>query len=128
LREAVPKLKQVAILSNLGNATVREAVKETEAAARGLSVAVRSFEVVRDPTELDAVFSATLRTRPDALIAIPDPLVLPHRARIAEVAPINRLPAMGGEKAHRSRRCSHLLWRAPRPPSSPAPDSPAGSG
>jgi putative tryptophan/tyrosine transport system substrate-binding protein len=34
LRELVPKLKHVAVLSNLANATAREAVRETEVAAR----------------------------------------------------------------------------------------------
>jgi ABC-type uncharacterized transport system substrate-binding protein len=34
LREAVPNLRQVAVLSNLANATAREAVKETEVAGR----------------------------------------------------------------------------------------------
>ena len=57
---------------------------------------MRSFEVVAEPTALEAVFSAILRERPDALIVQPDSLIGRHSARIATFAAMNRLPAMGG--------------------------------
>ena len=98
LREAVPNLRQVAVLSNPALPGAREAVKETEVAARTLGVRVRSFKVVREPTELETEFAAILRERPDALIVIPTPLVGAHLARIAEFAARNRLPAMGWER------------------------------
>jgi ABC-type uncharacterized transport system substrate-binding protein len=98
LKEAVPNLRQVAVLSNPANLTAREAVKETEAAARKLGVRVRSFEVRKEPTGLETELTAILRGRPDALIVIPDPAILgAHNARIAEFAVKNRLPAMGGQ-------------------------------
>ena len=98
LREAVPNLRQVAVLSNLANETAREAVKETVVAARTLGVRVRSFAVTTEPTGLETAFTAILRERPDALIVIPDPLILgAYSARIAEFAARNRLPAMGGQ-------------------------------
>jgi putative ABC transport system substrate-binding protein len=98
LKEAAPNLRQVAVLSNLPNAAAREAVRETEVAARQLGVRVRSFEVKKDPIELETVFTAILRERPDGLIVIPDSLVIgPRNARITEFAARNRLPAMGGE-------------------------------
>jgi putative ABC transport system substrate-binding protein len=91
LREAVPRLRQVAILSNPANATtIREARKETELAARHLGVGVQSFEVVKDPTALEGVFGAIVRAKPDALIVIPDPLVLLHISRIVEFTTRNR--------------------------------------
>ncbi len=72
---------------------------ETELAASRLGVQVRSFEVKKEPTELETVFSAILRGRPDGLIVIPDPLIIGARnARIADFAAKNRLPAMGGER------------------------------
>ena len=99
LKEAVPNLRQVAVLSNLANAAAREAVRETEVAARKLGVRVWSFEVKTEPTELETVFTTILRERPDGLIVIPDSLVIgPRNARITEFAARNRLPAMGGER------------------------------
>jgi putative ABC transport system substrate-binding protein len=99
LKEGVPNLRQVAVLSNLANAAAREAVRETEVAARKLGVRVWSFEVKTEPTELETVFTTILRERPDGLIVIPDSLVIgPRNARITEFAARNRLPAMGGER------------------------------
>jgi putative ABC transport system substrate-binding protein len=60
---------------------------------------VRSFEAIKEPAELEKVFAAILRERPDGLIVIPHPLMVGARgARIAEFAARNRLPAVGGEK------------------------------
>lgn len=97
LREAVPRLRHVAVLANLANAGAREAVRETEIAARKLGVRVTSFALPRGPTEADTVLGAMLSARPDGLIVIPDPVITPAgNARIAEFAARNRLPAMGG--------------------------------
>jgi putative tryptophan/tyrosine transport system substrate-binding protein len=93
LKEAVPNLTQVAVVSNPFEGA-REAVRETEIAARKLGVRVRSFE----GTHLETLFTAILRERPNGLIVIPGPLVTPRNARIAEFAARNRLPAMGGER------------------------------
>jgi putative ABC transport system substrate-binding protein len=98
LGQAVPTLRQVAILSNPANATARETLNETELAARQLGVRVQTFEVVKDPTALDGVFRAIVRAKPDALIVIPDPLVLSHISRIVEFTTRNRLPSLIGEK------------------------------
>ncbi len=95
LREAVPKLRRVAFLSNLANPGVREVLKETEVAALKLGVRVRSFGVAKEQHEIDTVFDAILRERPDGLIVQSDPLTVAHFARIAEFASRNRLPAMG---------------------------------
>jgi putative ABC transport system substrate-binding protein len=99
LGQAVPTLKQVGILANLANVTARETVKETEDTARRLGLGVRSFGVPKDPTELETVFRAILRARPDALIVIPDPILLPHVTRLGEFTTTNRIPAIGGDKS-----------------------------
>ena len=95
LRETVPKLRQVAVLSTEDSG----AMKETEAAARTLGVRVRAFSVTREQARLETVFTAILRDRPDALIVIPDPATVRHHARIADFATRNRLPTMGGQKS-----------------------------
>jgi ABC-type uncharacterized transport system substrate-binding protein len=99
LREAVPNLRKVAVLANLTSVGTREVVRETEVAARRLGVGVRSFAAKSEPAELEAVFTAVLRERPDGLIVIPDSLFVGDRnARIHEFAARNNLPAMGGER------------------------------
>jgi putative ABC transport system substrate-binding protein len=56
---------------------------------------VRSFGVPRAQHEIDTVFDAILRERPDSLIVQADPVTVAHFARIAEFASRNRLPTMG---------------------------------
>jgi putative ABC transport system substrate-binding protein len=99
LREAVPHLRQVAVLWT-GSGASREAVRETQVTAGKLGVRVRSFEVGRGPTDLETVFTAILRERPDGLIVFPNPLlnIEATNARIVEFAARNRLPTMGGQR------------------------------
>jgi len=94
-KEAIPKLRQIAVLVNPENPAVHEGLTQTETAGRTLGVRVHSFEV-RQPAELDTAFAAILRLRPDGLPVVTDPLTSTHTARIAEFAAKNRLPSMWG--------------------------------
>ena len=96
LREAVPKLKDVAVLSNLALPALRKGLEETESAARRLGVRVRSFGISAEAAALESVFAAIVRERPDGLVVQPDPLAGRHGARIAAFAEKNRLPTIGG--------------------------------
>jgi ABC-type uncharacterized transport system substrate-binding protein len=101
LKETVPNLRQVAVLSNLtrtGDPAAREGVREMEVAAPKLGLRVRTFEAVMEPPELERVLTAILRERPDGLVVLPDSAIVAHNVRIAEFAARNRLPAMGGER------------------------------
>jgi putative ABC transport system substrate-binding protein len=96
LKEAVPRIVNVAVLSNLALPGLQKALEETKVAARKLGVRVYSFGVVPDPATLDSVFTAILRDRPDGLIVQPDPVSGNHGTRIAAFAISNRLPTIGG--------------------------------
>ena len=93
LKEAVPKASRVAVLSNPANSYTALMVKETEAAARSLGVRVQLLGV-QGADALDSAFSAVTKERPGALFVLFDPLLFTYRARIAEFANKNRLPAM----------------------------------
>src|SRR5215471_6734028 len=82
LKEIIPKLRQVAVLS-FESPGAREGLRDTEAAASKLGgLRVRSFGMVTEATELEAVFATILRDRPDGLIVLPDSRMAPHNARI----------------------------------------------
>ena len=49
---------------------------------------------VRGADAFDSAFSAVIKERPDALFVLFDPMFFAHRARIADFANQNRLPAM----------------------------------
>jgi len=98
LKEAVPTLRAVAVLSNLSQPGVRKSLEETESAARRLGVRVRSFEVTANAAELETALAALLRGRPDALVVEADPLTGKYGVLITAFAAKHRLPTMGGHK------------------------------
>ncbi|HEY7648285.1 MAG TPA: ABC transporter substrate-binding protein [Methylomirabilota bacterium] len=99
LKEVVPKLRLVAVLSFQDLSGAREALRETEVAANQMGgIRVRSFAMVTAPTEMEAVFATILRDRPDGLIVLPDPRMRPHNARIVQFSAKNRLPAVYGSR------------------------------
>jgi putative ABC transport system substrate-binding protein len=99
LKEAVPTVSRVALLSNPANSYTALLVKETEAAARSLRVRVQPLGV-RGAAALDGAFSAIAKERPGALFVLFDPVLLGHRTRITAFANKNRLPAMYPHKEY----------------------------
>jgi putative tryptophan/tyrosine transport system substrate-binding protein len=93
LKEVIPNLSRVAVLSNPANPIIPPLLRETEAAARALGLQLQVVEV-RGPTEFDNAFSAMTRDRAGALVVLPDAIFQNERRRIAALAAKGRLPAM----------------------------------
>src|SRR5207245_1158674 len=84
LKEAFPRLSRVAVLWNAANPAKAVDWRETQRAARALAVTLQSHEV-RWPDDFASAFAAMTKQRPDALLTLPDPLIL-HGAKPAELA------------------------------------------
>ena len=98
LKEAVPKLAQVAVLYDPAAATTVREVKELlPVAARALKLTVRSWEV-GDADDFDRVFAALNKQRPDGLYVSGGPLMDPNQKRIAGFALKSRLPSVYGNR------------------------------
>ena len=93
LKEAFPKLSRVAVLWSPPYEAASLQWRETQAAARGLSVVLQSLPVT-DPKDFPGAFSAMTRKRPDALLTFVSPLTTAYRPIIVEFATKNRLPTM----------------------------------
>ena len=93
LKEAVPKVSRVAVLSNPTNPDSGMSLKGMELAARALGVQFRVQEV-HDPAELDKAFQATTREGARALMVLPDAMFVSQRERIVTLSAKSRLPAM----------------------------------
>ena len=93
LKEVVPKVSRVAVLSNPTNPDSELSLKGMEVAARALGVHIRLQEV-RDPTEFDKAFEATIRVGARALMVLPDPMFVSQAGRIVALSAKSRLPAM----------------------------------
>ena len=93
LLQAVPKARRIAVLWNPGYSEFKADWRELQAAARTLGVTLVPFEF-RLPDDLDPVFAAIARERPDALMMFSDQLAFVFAARVARLAADKRLPAI----------------------------------
>jgi putative ABC transport system substrate-binding protein len=95
LKEVVPKLSRVALLTNPANPASARFLREAEAAARALGVRLQTLET-RNPQEIDSAFAAMTRERAGALLILPDQIFVSQRRQIAELATKRRLPSVYG--------------------------------
>jgi len=93
LKEIFPKLSTVAMLWNNGNAGMALEAKKTQSLAEALALSLQD-RGVKDPNELDTVFSVMTKDRPDGFLALMDPVLNAYRKRIIDFLAQNRLPAM----------------------------------
>jgi putative tryptophan/tyrosine transport system substrate-binding protein len=91
LRELVPTLKQVAVLTHPAHPTDPVQRRETEEAARALRLQLKPA-AVRGPEDFEAAFKAV--SGAGALLNIDTPLFTTYRTQFAELAARNRLPAI----------------------------------
>jgi putative ABC transport system substrate-binding protein len=94
LREAVPGLRRLAIIANVGNPASVLDMGEAQATARAFGLEVTTSEI-RRAEDISPAFDA-LKGRADALYVCVDPLVNTHRIRINTLALAARLPTMHG--------------------------------
>src|SRR5215469_7562329 len=97
LKETVPKIRRVAILSNPDNAYHQLAIREVNIAARSLGVQLQLLEA-RGPKEFDGAFAAMAKERVGALLVLSDAIFASHRTRLADLAARSRLPAAFGQR------------------------------
>jgi putative ABC transport system substrate-binding protein len=93
LKELVPGLSRVAVLSNPGSGACRGCLEETRLGAGRLGLKLLLLQA-RNAQELSAAFAEARRAKAQAIIPLRDPLVVGARLQIAELAIKNRLPAI----------------------------------
>jgi putative ABC transport system substrate-binding protein len=95
LKETVPKVRRVAILSNPANAYHQLAIKEVNVAARSLGMQLQLLEA-RGPTEFDGAFAAMAKERVGALVVLSDVICrLPLLAQVRHHERAERCPLLG---------------------------------
>jgi putative ABC transport system substrate-binding protein len=93
LKELLPNLSRVAILSNPENPYCVIAVKDAQQGAATLRVQLDVVNASK-PSEMSSAFFAITRSRPDALLVIADAVLAGQRIQIAEFALAQRLPSI----------------------------------
>jgi len=119
LKEVVPRVHRVAVLSNPDSPARPLTIRNIKDAARSLSLQLQLLEA-RGPEGFDGAFAAMAKERVGALLVVQDPGFLPHRARLVDLAAKNRLPSIftqredaeaGGLMSY-GPSLSDLYWRA----------------
>ena len=95
LKETVPKIRRVGILSNPTNEYHQLAIREVNVAAQSLGVQLQLLEA-RGPNEFDGAFAAMAKERVGALLVLSDVIFNSHQTRLADLAARSRLPAACG--------------------------------
>ena len=94
LREIIPDLRRLAILTNVGNPIGALEMGEVQAAARTLGLEILPLEI-RRAEDIGPAFDA-LKDRADALYVVAEPLLSGNHVRISTLALGARLPTLLG--------------------------------
>ena len=92
LREIMPSVSRVALLWNPAGSGP-DFLKDTQAAARSLNMALQSVEV-RTADDFESAFAAVLKGRLQALVVGPGQFMFTHQKQIVEFAIKNNLPSI----------------------------------
>ena len=93
IKEILPKVSRVAIFWNKSNTGMVIEAKATQEAAVPMGIALQD-RGVKDASELETVFDAMSKERPDAFLALMDITLGAHRKRILDFLAKDRVPAI----------------------------------
>ena len=93
LKEAVPGVTRIAVLTSAGSPYSEPFIKEREGLARALGVQLQVVEA-RDPGRFEQAFEEMVRGRAEALLVFTDLMFVSHRRRLVELAAKTRLHTM----------------------------------
>ena len=93
LKEIVPRISRVLVLSYLVDPIAPPQIKELETAAGSLRVKLL-VQDIRTADDLPAAFDAGARKRADGLLTTSESIFVAYRARVTELAARYRLPAI----------------------------------
>jgi putative ABC transport system substrate-binding protein len=97
LSQAVPSASRVAVLTRSNVSGYEPMMQEVQAAASVLTAQLQVVEA-HDPGAFEGAFREIAKSRAQALMTLPDPMLWTHRTPIAELALKGRLPTMFPER------------------------------
>ena len=93
LREVVPQVQRVAVLSNPAGPAQPLTIRNIRVAAQALGLQLQLVEA-RGPGDFDGAFAAMTREHAGAVFVVTDPAFVAHRARLTDLAIRKRLPSI----------------------------------
>jgi putative ABC transport system substrate-binding protein len=99
LKEVLPKLKRIAVLSNPANPLSAAMRRRLERTAKALGLQLIAVDA-RSPQDFTGAFAAMGKAHSGGLLVLPDPMFLSERTQIAQLAAKHMLPAIYGIPEH----------------------------
>jgi putative ABC transport system substrate-binding protein len=99
LKEAVPQVSRVAILSNPQHPGEQRELRETQSTARAMGMTLDYYQT-RTSAEFDAAYDAISKQNVNGLLVFPEGITLANRLGINDFAAKRRLPSMLGWKEY----------------------------
>jgi putative ABC transport system substrate-binding protein len=93
LKEMVPGLSSIAVMSNAANPQSQTELRETQSAARSLELRLHSAPISAD-TSVENAFDKIKKEPVQGLIVVTDAILYSQRSQILDLAARSRLPAM----------------------------------
>ena len=93
LRELVPNAKTIALLINPKNPELGPHLQDVQGAARSLGQQIQVLNATSEE-EIDSLFAAMARERPDALMMDSEPFLVSRRDQIVTLANYHRIPTL----------------------------------
>ena len=97
LKEAVPGVSRVAVLTNPLSRYAEAFLKERENLAQALGLRLQAI-AIQDPAQFEQAFAEMARERAEALMVFTDVTFLAHRRQLVELVARHRLPAIYPER------------------------------
>jgi putative ABC transport system substrate-binding protein len=100
LKAAVPDLSRIAILGRSGSVSLEPVTRAVQEAAKRVGIAGIPFGATGQADDFERHFAAMRQEGVGAMIIAPDPNVLMHRRKIAELAVQYRIPSLAASKPY----------------------------
>jgi putative ABC transport system substrate-binding protein len=94
LKQALPRLKRIAVLMNPDNAAMTPVRREMAQAEATLGIEIVRFDV-RSPDEFERTFAGMAAKRADAVVIVEDSMLNVNAARLGALATAKRMPSIG---------------------------------
>jgi len=94
LKDALPRIRRVAVLFNSGNAANATALEAMKGTARSLKLELQPIDV-RSPADFNGAFSEMSKRSVNAVAIVDDPILISNAGVLASLAASHRIPAIG---------------------------------
>jgi putative tryptophan/tyrosine transport system substrate-binding protein len=104
LRELLPRASRIAVLSNPNNPSCPKMLERVRRFAAAKRMAITVFDAT-SPANLEASFDGIAKSRPEALLVMPDASFFDQRAAISAFASAHKIPAIASFSEFVSAGC-----------------------